>query len=221
MSVDGCRVRVVSAGVDDLGLTSALHVAELPHGLFPRLGETFVRSWHRAHVESPHGVTLVALQGGRIVGFALGTTDQRAHVAWIIAHHRRTLLRSAMRSLAVRPAVLARFVRTRALRYARRLSGRRAPALESTEGDPIAVLEALVVAPTARRQAIGSSLVDAFLEVVAVAGTERVELVTKAGSAGAGGFYERNGWQHVDTHIDRDGDPVLTYRTEPRTPSTR
>lgn len=216
-----CRVRVMPAGVEDLGLTSELHVEELPHGLFPRLGEPFMRQWHLAHFESRYGVILVARKGDDVVGFALGTTDQHANVAWIIDRHRWKLLLSATRAFVTRPAVAALFVRTRAMHYARRLLRRSAPPLQDPDGEVVAVLEALVVTPPARRQGLGTSLVEAFTGIVAAAGTERAELVTKAGVAGAGGFYEHNGWHQVGTHVDRDGDPVLTYRIKLRSLSNR
>lgn len=223
MSTDR-EVQVVPARDDDLRLTAALHVTELPHGMFPRLGEGFVRRWHRAHLVSTYGIVLVAVRDGELVGFVLGTTDRQANVAWIIANHRRELLATAVRALVRRPDVAGRFIRTRGLRYARRLFGRGpSPARVAERGDvpeagfaPIAVLEAVVVAPSARGKAVGTVLVEAFLMAVAEAGVERVELVTKAGVDGAAGFYERTGWHRVGGHVDRDGDRVLTYRINPR-----
>ncbi|WP_051425570.1 GNAT family N-acetyltransferase [Jiangella gansuensis] len=220
----GREIDVVPAGEDDLRHTAELHVTELPHGLFPRLGDGFVRRWHGAHLASPHGVLLVATRGDEVVGFVLGTTDRPANVSWIIGHHRRELVMAALGSLVTRPGVAAGFVRTRGLRYLRRLFGRSAaPARVAGQGGvpeadfaSIAVLEAVVVAPGARGEGIGTALVEALLRVVAAAGAERTELVTKAGAAGAAGFYERAGWHRVGGHVDRDGDEVLTFRIDPR-----
>ncbi|RIQ11246.1 GNAT family N-acetyltransferase [Jiangella rhizosphaerae] len=223
MSTDG-EIEVRTAGEDDLRRTAALHVTELPHGLFPRLGEGFVRRWHRAHLESRYGIVLVAEQRGEVVGFALGTTDRPANVAWIIGHRRRELTLAGLRALLTRPVVAAEFLRTRGLRYARRLLGRgAAPARVAGRGDvpeagfgPIAVLEAIVVAPERRGQSVGRALSEALLTCVAAAGGDRVELITKAGARGAAGFYERAGWRRVGSHVDRDGDEVHTYRIDPR-----
>ncbi|WP_158564220.1 GNAT family N-acetyltransferase [Jiangella anatolica] len=219
-----CEIEVRTATVGDLRSTAALHVAELPHGLFPRLGDGFVRRWHRAHLTSPYGVALVATSGGDVVGFALGSTDRPANVGWILAHHRRELLLAGLRALLARPVLAAGFVRTRGPRYARRLLGRgAAPARVAGKGDvpeagfgSIAVLEAIVVAPDRQGRSIGATLAEAFLFDVAAAGVDRVELVTKAGAAGAAGFYERAGWHRVGAHVDRDGDEVITYRIDPR-----
>lgn len=222
MSTDG-EIEIRPAAEDDLRTTAALHVSELPHGLFPRLGEGFVRRWHRAHLESRYGVVLVATRGGEVVGFTLGTVDRPANVAWIIGHRRRELVLAGLRALVTRPVLAAEFVRSRGLRYARRLIGRAAPARVSAAGSvpeagfgSIAVLEAIVVTPEQRGRSIGTELTDTFLSIVAAAGVDRVELVTKAGARGAAGFYERAGWRRVGDHVDRDGDEVHTYRIDPR-----
>lgn len=222
------QIDVVAANDDDTTRTAALHVSELPHGLFPRLGEIFVRRWHRANLRSAHGVVLVATRDDEVVGFVLGTLDRHANVAWIIQHHRRELIVAAARAMVRRPSVAAHFVRTRGVRYGRRLLGavpstRVADpgAVPEAEFSPAAVLEAVVVDPAARGRGVGSALVAAFVAEAADAGLRRVELVTKAGGTGAGGFYERAGWHQVGGHVDRDGDQVLTYRIDPRVAVSR
>lgn len=214
-------VAVVPADEQHLEQTAQLHLAELYHGLFPQLGVDFVRRWHRVHCFSPYGVVLVAIRGESVIGFVLGTTDQRRHVAWTIQHHRGELLLAAARAMLARPGVMVGFLRTRALRYAQRLvrgSGR--SAMMSRPGGPdktVAVLEALAVASSARGAGGGRALVEAFLARVARAGVTRVDLVTKAGPSGAADFYRRSGWQPAGEHVDRDGELALTFRIDPRT----
>ncbi|GAA1913164.1 hypothetical protein GCM10009737_13240 [Nocardioides lentus] len=206
-------VELVALGGEHARWVAATHVAELPHGLFPRLGRGFVRRWHAAHVASPHGTAYVALRGGEPVGFLLGSTDRRAGVAWLLEHRRGPLVRAAARAFATRPRLLAEFAATRAGRYLRRLRGRPAAGTAGTpSAERIAVLEAIVVAPSARGNGIGTRLVARFLDDTTTAGADRVELVTKAGAEGAAAFYERVGWTRVGSHVDRDGDTVLTYR---------
>jgi GNAT superfamily N-acetyltransferase len=199
---------------DDLEDTAHLHVSELPHGLFPQLGPGFVRRWHRAHLRSPSGVVLVACAAADVVGFLVGSVDQRANVAWMLAHQRAELAVAGGLALARRPRLAASFLHTRGRSYGRRLlRPASAPAYESGLGaGPVAVLEAIVVDPAVRGTGVGSALVEAFLAEVASAGVERVELVTKVGARGAAGFYERQGWEPVGGHVDRDGDEVVTYR---------
>ncbi|WP_165368263.1 GNAT family N-acetyltransferase [Phytoactinopolyspora endophytica] len=237
-------VEVVRANEHELDMTAFLHVTELPHGLFPRLGRGFVRRWHRAHLRSDYGTVLVARRGGVVVGFLVGTVDRRANVAWIIRRHRTELVAAGLRALAARPVLAWPFLRTRGLRYARRImrpgaSGTSqatdySQAVPSNTGPdepnaldgpgspaPLAVLEAVVVDFPERGNGIGSALVDAFLAEVVAADANRVELVTKADARGAAGFYERSGWSRVGEHVDRDGDEVLTFRFDPQTIGAR
>ncbi|MFW6773338.1 GNAT family N-acetyltransferase [Nocardioides sp. CPCC 205120] len=192
-----------------------LHVTDLPHGLFPRLGVAFVRRWHRAHLASPHGTCLVARVGGVPVGFALCSLDRRAHVDWLLAHRRRELALPAAAALLRRPRLAVDFLRTRGARYARRLAGRGArPAAAAAPPTAVAVLDAIVVEEFARGRGVGTALVEAFLRRAVEAGAERAELVTKAGAAGAAGFYERRGWTRTGSHTDRDGEEVVTFRVD-------
>lgn len=217
-------VRVAPARERDLERTAELHVTQLCHGLFPHLGVGFVRRWHRVHHYSAYGVVLVAIRAGDVIGFLLGTTDQRRHVSWTIQNHRRELISAAARAMLARPGVTLRFLRTRAFPYAARLSGRayRAGYPPASVGPerPVAVLEAVVVAPAAQGTGAGRALVDRFLSIVARAGVDRVDLVTLAGPDGAAGFYERSGWRQVGQHVDRDGELALTFRIDPG-PSSR
>lgn len=235
MSVAGdAQVHVASPA--DAGETARQHVALLQHGLFPRLGPRFVRLWHAAHQASPYGVLFVAESDGEIVGFLLGTSDQRRHVNWTLENRRRTLGLAGVGALLVRPKVLGLFLRTRAPRYARRVWNRSSrngdststgtmSAPDSAADEPlgnvptdaeeaIAVLEALVMVPQARGLGAGSLLVERYLDFAAAQGTSRVELVTKGGPEGASDFYEERGWTQVDEHVDRDGDSTLTYRID-------
>lgn len=100
---------------------AGMHVLELPHGLFPNLGLRFMRRWYRAHLASPYGVGFIAVVDGRPVGFALGATDRPANVAWLLAHRRRELATAGLAALVRRPRILAHFVTTRAVSYARRI----------------------------------------------------------------------------------------------------
>lgn len=217
-------VDLVDLGEEYHDWVAAFHVATLPHGLFPRMGRRFVARWHRAHMDSPHGVGHVAVRDGAPVGFALGSTDRAAHVAWILAHRRGALLRAGVPALVLRPRLAASFLRTRAGAYARRLlrPAARPPASSQQPAatDPVAVLEAVAVLPEARTQGIGSRLVDLVLSDAARAGATRVELVTKQGGSGAAGFYVRGAWEEVGRHQDRDGDGVLRFRIDPRRPRT-
>jgi ribosomal protein S18 acetylase RimI-like enzyme len=213
-SPDGVRIVTLDGSGPTAAWMARLHVRELPHGLFPRLGVTFVKRWHGAHLESPHGMGFVALHAGRPIGFALGTTDRHANVSWLVTHRRRQLVPAGARALLLRPRLLVGFVMTRALRYRRRLFARTHVSGAGSSATHVAVLEAIVVEPHMRGRGVGTQLVRAFLEKAVDAGVDQAELVTKEGPAGAAGFYERGRWTLVGAHRDRDGETVLTYRID-------
>jgi len=210
----GTRVR--AADVADAAESARLQIAFLRHGFFPRLGHRFVRKWHVAHQDSPYGAHLVAEVDGAVAGFLLGTSDQHQHVNWMLEHRRRQLGIAGLGALLLRPTVFGNFLRTRAGRYARRLVGRHPGTTARTEepDEPVAVLEAVVINPSARGLGAGSLLVECFLDLMEARGATQVELVTKVGPEGAAEFYEQRGWNKVDEHIDRDGEPALTYRID-------
>lgn len=201
-------VLVRAATAADLPLTAGLHVVHLPMGLFPQLGRGFVERWHRAHVDSPHGVALVALQrqpeGDRLVGFLIGATDRVALRHEMLTRHRRSLALRAAAALLVRPGLLVRFTRTRARAYLRRL--RRAGAVNgSASSGAVGDLAAVVVDPACRRSGAGDALCAEFLAVCRRNRTPHVELVADAAADGPGAFYLRTGWRPADIGTTRDG----------------
>lgn len=196
------------------------HCTYLPHGLFPLLGERFVRRWHATYLDLPHGVALVAeLERAATttrVGFLIGATDHVDFVETALRRHRLQLAGAGVIALLVRPRVLAHFLRTRARPYLRRLfsaapSGRRLDHA-AKGGGHVAVLSAIAVDPVARSAGVGSALVTEFLQQASTAGAREALLTTRVGDSGAGPFYEAHGWQAVDTHQTRDTVTVATYR---------
>lgn len=209
----------------------------LPHGLFPQLGERFLRRWHASYFNAPHGVALIVEQdvSGRRkpVGFLIGSTDQTRHIEDVINRHRTGLIIAGLAGLARRPRLAAYFLRTRGRAYLRRLLGRagtgaRSQAVDagreggSALGHPrTAVITALAVGPETRGSGAGRELVSAFLARTRAAGAPTAELVVLSGPGSATAFYERLGWQHVEEHLTRDGTPARTYRYDLRTEEPR
>ncbi|MGJ7440353.1 GNAT family N-acetyltransferase [Aquipuribacter sp. MA13-6] len=212
----------------DVEFTARSHRHHLPHGLFPLLGEPFMRRWHATFLDAPHGVALVAVQAGttgeRRVGFLVGAVDQVAHVQHVVHRHRWRLGIVGALSLLIRPRLALHFLQTRAPSYLRRLTGRPAvPASQEhlhgdsgtrrTGGrpDPIAVITAVAVTPDGRGAGVGAALVAAFVARAHAARTPQAQLATLAGTDGAGPFYEALGWQRGDVHPTRDGALMATY----------
>lgn len=221
---------VRDAAPRDLIYTARQHQFLLPHGLFPRLGQPFLRRWHATFLDSPYGIALVAEQlsgtGLTPVGFLFGSTDQLCLVDDVVARHRLGLMLAGTAALLRRPRLAIHFVRTRAKPYLRRLSGatnRPSRHLDQAKawsgGDdkpvpaaPVAVITAVAVETGCRSAGAGRALVDRFVARAAEAGTKEARLTTMTGSGGAGPFYEKLGWQFVEQHPTRDGVTVSTYR---------
>lgn len=217
------RIVVRDAEFADVAATARLHVRNLPLGLFPRLGERFVARWHRAFVESPNAVALVAVDPvGRVTGFLVGALDQPAFRQELLTRHRTGLVIRGAAALAVRPRVLALFLRTRLRPYLRRLGPSRRPAATAPIGPTVSApsgagpvrvadLSAVAVDPTLRRSGTGRRLTEEFLARCAAAGAGRVELVTAADSASSCAFYTRTGWTAQRRSRTRDGHELQPF----------
>lgn len=210
-------VIVRDATDQDLRLMASDLIRYLPDGLFPRLGKRFVKRWMGTFLIQQHGVALVAVTNDAAqqqVGFLIGSTHQIRHVADVLTNHKWSLLSSGTAALSIRPRVLLHFLRTRARPYLRRIAGRTArPNATTTKTEPAtAVITSLVVLPTVRGGGVGSLLVDEFLAQAQRKGSFRAELVTTAGAAGAGVFYEKIGWVCAEERYSKDGTRNQTYR---------
>lgn len=212
----------------DLPASADAHLDQLPIGLFPDLGTGFLRRWHGCFIGSAHAVSYVAVSvgaaGPRVVGFLIGTTDQAAHSAALLADRRATarLAAAGAAALVRRPRVAARFCRSRALPWARAILGLRAARPAGKAGTagrpagPTAVLTAVAVDPARRGEGIGAALVNRFVRDARLSGAARAELVSAVGPGGATGFYERLGWQAGPSRRSRDGEEIRTYRRDLR-----
>lgn len=237
-SAESGDVLIRCATQDDLYATSRLQVTQLDLGLFPRLGERFVRLWHSTYLTSPAGIALVAQvqrqSGPQILGFLIGTSDEAAHMGHVLRTRRRELLTAGLLALIRRPRVAVHFVRTRARRYLRRLFGRRWTRTTSTGPNPLrttpattrdrvcrtggrtppepertAVLAALAVTGPRRASGAGTRLTARYLELARAGGADTARLVTKAGPDSAAPFYERLGWSRDAERNSTDGVPVI------------
>ena len=214
---DGLILRAVRHG--DLHYTARAQIDFLPIGLFPSLGPGFVRRWHRTFLDSPHGVGYVVIDpqapGNGLVGFLLGTTDQAAYTAALLADRRAmaTLALAGAAALLRRPRVAWLFARSRARPWARRLLHGPVEPAGQPQGvaEQVAVLCAVAVEPDRRGQRIGARLVAQFLEHARLGGATTAELVT-ASESGAAGFYDRLGWRRGPDGRTRDGNMVRPYR---------
>lgn len=214
----GARAEAVSCvglramGTADLPFVAALHRRCLRHGLFPELGPRFLASYLGTFVSSPFAVALVVAGPDEPLGFLVGTLDDRAHYRHVLRRDGPRLAVLGALALLVRPRVAWRFARTRASRYLRgsvRLARHGGPVSAlPVEG----VLAHVAVDANGRGRRVGAALVEEFVAHARHADVPAVRLVTRADGDGAGGFYQRLGWQEVGRFDDRDGLAWTRYR---------
>lgn len=220
----------------DLARTATIHRAQLPHGLFPELGERFLRAYHRSYLDSPHAVARVATADDEVVGFIVGTVDEHTHRDWVLRNHGIRLALWGLLGLVTHPRTLWWFLRTRVGRYLRAVlraaRGSRGASTSAAGDDTTAVPDAgsgatptigvlthVAVDPAARGLGLGARLTREFTAAAHERGSTEVRLVTRA-DGGAGGFYEALGWQRSDER-GRDGAAMLEYRMpSPDSPDT-
>lgn len=205
----------------DLRQTSELHRRYLFAGIFPRMGPRFLRCYHETFAASPHGVALVARDGGVIVGFLLGTVDNAAHYRWVISERGMALARCGVVALVVRPQVAWSFVTTRFGRYLRRLRRHLSwsdrmhepmPTAGDAGGSPqVAILTHVATAEAARRGGVGRRLVEGFLAQARARGAVEARLIT-ARDGPAAAFYAGAGWDPIADRRAHDGSEVREYR---------
>ncbi|NIZ92548.1 GNAT family N-acetyltransferase [Kineococcus rubinsiae] len=219
----------------DARATAELQLRYLSEGFFPRLGLAFVTRWHRAFVQQPHGWAAVVVDADeRIVSYALVATRQRDFVEGVIRSQGLSMAASATLALAGRPRLLLHFLRTRTLRYVRRIittatrritGAQAAVATTDTSSQVVeAVVHAVVTVESARGLGCAATLLDAAERSAREDGATVIALVTddlppqeaavrctSGPRRGAAGLYEHLGWKRTAERV-RDGRRILEYR---------
>lgn len=197
-----------------LGATAALHERSLPDGFFARLGQRFLRSYHRTFIESPHAVALGASADGELEGFLLAVLAPAPHGGYVLRRWGAVLGVRGVLALCSRPTVFGLFLRTRAVRYARALWRRRRTQPErrgSTPDGGYAVLSHVAVSDRVRRGGRGATLVQALHARAAAVGAAGVVLVTDPDGPGPG-FYRRLGYDEDGVSVGSDGQRWMRFR---------
>lgn len=197
-----------------LEATAAMHERYLREGFFARLGQGFLRSYHRTFIDSPHAVALGSSVDGDLQGFLLAVLAPGPHGKYVLRRWGAALGVRGVLALCSRPRVLALFLRTRAVRYAQALWRRRRTQAEQTEsaraGVP-AVLSHIAVSDRVRRGGTGASLVQALHARAAADGVAGVVLATDPHGPGPG-FYRRLGYEEEGVSVGSDGQQWMRFR---------
>ena len=204
-------VNVRPIEVDDLGFVVTQHLAHFSDGFFARLGERFLHEYYRSFISCTGASALVAVRGTEPVGFLTGTLDPAEHRRQMLNRDGKKLALHGLRALVWRPALAIHFLRTRAMRYLRRLLGKTPPPPPPASAGRIGVLQHVAVKPEVQAQGIGSKLIARFEAESAEAGLSSLTLVTVAGPDGAGDYYEKNGWTRMGKQSTAEGRDLITY----------
>jgi GNAT superfamily N-acetyltransferase len=209
---DARVTKVRRMGLHDLPFVVAAHREHFPDGFFVSLGPRFLTRYYRTFLDAgPLTVALVVEVDGDPCGYLTGVLAGSTHRSVMLKYHGLALVAAAAVGMAIRPRVALKFVVTRASRYTRALTRHRSAVgrQPAPAGSP-AVLSHVVVVEPERLAGIGSCLVRAFLDEADAAGCRSAQLVTEAGSKGAGPFYESLGWR-LAGEASVDGRALLKY----------
>ena len=190
-----------------------MHAAGLPDGFFARLGTPFLREYHDSFRTSPFAV--LAVTGPEAVsGFAAAVLDPAAHARWVLRRHGLRLAVLGATGMVLRPPLLALFVRTRSLRYARGLGRRLRPlpsAPHAARAGRLAVLSHIVVDSGRQRGGTGAALV-ATVRAAAIEGGASGMVVLTAPDGPGPGFYRRLGFTEDGPVRGADGGTWRRFR---------
>ncbi|AVA36761.1 GNAT family N-acetyltransferase [Cupriavidus metallidurans] len=198
------------AEADDLSQVVEVHLAAFPGFFLSSLGRPFLTVMYRAFLSQPGSVFVIAEDGGRLQGFAVGSLKRS----------------EGDRSLALRyfpsfVAALVPAVLRNPIKVTRRICGQ----LFSGRGQPefpdnSAVLRSIGILPEEKGKGLANDLLGDFEKQALVKGAEAVVLTTDADSNDrAIGFYKKNGYE-VRTEFRQDGArPMLLMGKHIRVPT--
>lgn len=214
---------------EHLSATATLHAHQLPNGLFPALGQRFLRLWHRTFLDTDHAAGAVVVDTSAhdtVVGYLLLALDPLEHIHELKIKYRRELLREGIYGLVRRPSLGLHFVRTRAVRYAVRLFARRPCCPDASAEEPVpAVVQAVVTDPRYAGRKVATRLLHWAQLRTMDAGIRQLALVTDAEmtsggallapaeSQGAAAMYDHLGWRRV-AQRERDGRQLVEFRKD-------
>jgi ribosomal protein S18 acetylase RimI-like enzyme len=177
-----------------------VHQAQFPGFFLSFLGPRFLRLFYREILATPGQVSLVAVDGGRVIGFVTGMDHQSRFFGRLV---RRRLVAFAWTSLAAalrRPSIIPRLFR--ALTYSRVTRAATAQAL----------LMSIAVSGDAAGNGIGQRLVRQFLDEMRNKGIDSVSLTTdRDDNDRANAFYRALGFQLARAYTSPTGRAVNEY----------
>ncbi len=192
-----------------------MHRDVLETQFLARCGLGFMRTYHRAWIESPRSIALAGVdERGEILGVLLGALAPAAHFRGMVRHHGLSLALGLIGFAVVRPGFARELVATRALRYVRgtaRVFGSR-PALASSIATlSVGEVSHLMVKENARGAGVGRALLDEACRLGRRAGLDELQLVTPVDHPSRT-FYEHLRWRPDGELTSRSGERFIRYR---------
>jgi glycosyltransferase involved in cell wall biosynthesis/ribosomal protein S18 acetylase RimI-like enzyme len=177
----GAPTRIRPAEVQDARKIARLHRQSLPGAFLPLLGDRFLAQLHRALATDPEAVSVVAVQGSNVVGFANGVISVRRF-------YRRFFQRYGLRAGL---AAAARLIQPRVLRRALETTRYPRIALRLPDAEVLSV----AVAPGWRSHGIGRVLVEQVLQDMNRRGANEIKVIVGEDNDGANRFYKALGFE--------------------------
>ena len=165
-----------------LRAVTELHHEALP-GLLSALGAGAAGAVYEGYVASPRGIGFVAVEGGALQGFVLGSDSPEPWRREALDANRWPILRGIAAGLLARPRALAQVL-----------------SLVRPSGafDPdVPELTYLAVAPRALRSGVATRLFTAFAGAVRARGARAFELSVEEENRRAAAFYDARGMRLV------------------------
>ncbi|MDN4175855.1 GNAT family N-acetyltransferase [Nocardioides sp. SOB77] len=194
----------------DLPFVVEQHQQYFPRGFFARLGGRFLTRYYLTYCTSDDAIAVAATADGVRAGYMVGTISPQDHRQHILRWHRSALAVEGALGLIRHPSLVATFLRTRALLYARKLTSPRTAVLVDADNEKVAVLNHLVVLPQFQGQGIASCLIERLETAAALAGCTSIVLVTETDGQGAA-YYHSTGWTVTSARTTRDGQHLTSF----------
>ncbi|SNY43990.1 bifunctional aminotransferase class I/II-fold pyridoxal phosphate-dependent enzyme/GNAT family N-acetyltransferase [Paractinoplanes atraurantiacus] len=199
----GDGLRILSGPFSDAQIRAVaeMHATEVAHGFLSSLGVPALEVLYRHVAASRHCALLLAVDGGRPVGYICGSLDTSALVREFI-RRRWWVAAPALLPRLLSPGRVFRAIET--LRYA-----------QSDNDFPKAEVINFVVLPPARGAGLATQLFDRLMDWFSERGETAVKMVTGEQQRRAHGFYRKVGAElrgHTSIHSGT-ASRVYLYRT--------
>lgn len=184
----------------DVLTVTEVHMKSFRGFFLTALGSTFLHNLYSAILDDPNGISFVATQARRVVGFVAGTTKPAGFYRRLLRRRWWRFAWSALPFAARHPASIPRLLKafsmpTQVTQHARR-----------------GTLMSIAVLPECQGSGVGQSLVPVFLDEALRRGLRQVDLTTdRDNNEAANRFYQRMGFSCERSFVTPEGRAMNEY----------